>query len=139
MGARHQQTFRHRPYRIPNAATADQVERPLVSRPDRRAPRGACGGRGEMTRVTASPTAALRALQLAPGTVALWWLGQAGFAVRAGGLVMLLDPFLAPMAERASPPAFGPEDPGAVHSGTCSHEHLAHRDLAALPPTSHRS
>jgi len=40
-----------------------------------------------VTRIAASQTSALRALDLAPGTVALWWLGQAGFAVRAGGLV----------------------------------------------------
>src|SRR5438034_9414215 len=139
MGARHQQTFRHRPYGIPNAATADQVERSLVSRPDRRAPRGACGGRGEMTRVTASPTAALRALQLEPGTVALWWLGQAGFAVRAGGLVRLLDPFLAPMAERVSPPAFEPEGAVDVDVVTCSHEHYDHLDLASPPAVAHAS
>ena len=59
-----------------------------------------------MRRTAASPMPALRALDLAPGTIALWWLGQAGFAVRAGGLVLLLDPFLTPMAERVSPPAF---------------------------------
>lgn len=76
---------------------------------------------------------ALRALDLAPGTIALWWLGQAGFAVRAGGLVMLLDPFLAPMAERVSPPAFDPEDAVDVDVVTCSHEHYDHLDLASLP------
>lgn len=86
-----------------------------------------------MTRVAASPTPALRALDLAPGTVALWWLGQAGFAMRAGGLVLLLDPFLAPMAERVSPPAFEPEDAVDVDVVTCSHEHYDHLDLASLP------
>src|SRR5438309_9577361 len=86
-----------------------------------------------MTRVAASPTATLRGLDLAPGTVALWWLGQAGFAVRAGGLVLLLDPFLAPMAERISPPAFDPEDATSVDVVTCSHEHYDHLDLASLP------
>jgi len=86
-----------------------------------------------MTRVAANPTTALRALRLAPGTVALWWLGQAGFAVRAGGLVILLDPFLAPMAERVSPPAFEPEDAVDVDVVTCSHEHYDHLDLASLP------
>jgi len=79
-----------------------------------------------MTRVTASPTAALRALQLAPGTVALWWLGQAGFAV-------------APMAERVSPPAFEPEDAVDVDVVTCSHEHYDHLDLASLPAIAHAS
>jgi len=83
--------------------------------------------------IATSPTSALRALDLAPGTIALWWLGQAGFAVRAGGLVMLLDPFLAPMAERASPPAFNPDDAVGVDVVTCSHEHYDHLDLASLP------
>jgi L-ascorbate metabolism protein UlaG (beta-lactamase superfamily) len=84
-------------------------------------------------RIATSPTSALRALDLAPGTIALWWLGQAGFAVRAGGVVMLLDPFLAPMAERASPPAFDPDDAVGVDVITCSHEHYDHLDLASLP------
>lgn len=86
-----------------------------------------------MTRVATSPTPALRALDLAPGTVALWWLGQAGFAVRAGGLVLLIDPFLAPMAERVSAPAFEPEDAVDVDVVACSHEHYDHLDLASLP------
>src|SRR5438105_13973513 len=86
-----------------------------------------------MTRVAASPTATLRGLDPAPGTVALWWLGQAGFAVRAGGLVLLLDPFLAPMAERISPPAFDPEDAAGLGVVTCSHGHYDPLDLASLP------
>jgi len=86
-----------------------------------------------MRRTATSPMPALRALDLAPGTIALWWLGQAGFAVRAGGLVLLLDPFLAPMAERVSPPAFDPEDAVDVDVVTCSHEHYDHLDLASLP------
>jgi L-ascorbate metabolism protein UlaG (beta-lactamase superfamily) len=92
-----------------------------------------------MTRVAESPTAALRALDLAPGTIALWWLGQAGFAVRAGGLVLLLDPFLAPMAERVSAPAFNPEEAVGVDVVTCSHEHYDHLDLASLPAIAHAS
>jgi len=90
-------------------------------------------------RIATSPTSALRALDLAPGTIALWWLGQAGFAVRAGGVVMLLDPFLAPMAERASPPAFDPDDAVEVDVVTCSHEHYDHLDLASLPAIAHAS
>src|SRR5438128_11327700 len=86
-----------------------------------------------MTRTVTSPTAALRALDLAPGTIALWWLGQAGFAVRAGGLVLLLDPFLARMAERVSEPAFDPDDAIGVDVVMCSHEHYDHLDLASLP------
>jgi L-ascorbate 6-phosphate lactonase len=86
-----------------------------------------------VTGVLTAPTAALAALDLAPGTIALWWLGQAGFAVRAGGLVMLVDPFLAPMAERVSRPAFDPAVAVGVDVVTCSHEHYDHLDLASLP------
>src|SRR6266851_10099236 len=133
MGAWHEQTLRHRVYGLPDAAAARESKRRVVPTAHRRPSRVSRDGRGEVTRVAASPTAALRALDLAPGTIALWWLGQAGFAVRAGGLVMLLDPFLAPMAERASPPAFNPDDAVGVDVVTCSHEHYDHLDLASLP------
>jgi len=86
-----------------------------------------------MTSVATSPTVSLRALDLAPGTIALWWLGQAGFAIRAGGSVLLIDPFLAPMAERLSAPAFGADDAVGVDVVACSHEHYDHLDLASLP------
>src|SRR6266545_3134112 len=133
MGARHQQALRHRSHRLPHAAAAHQGERPPVPRAHRRAPRGARGGGGDMRHVATSPTAALRALDLTPGTVALWWLGQAGFAMRAGGLVLLIDPFLAQLAERLSLPAFDPEDAVDVDVVACSHEHYDHLDLASLP------
>jgi L-ascorbate metabolism protein UlaG (beta-lactamase superfamily) len=85
-----------------------------------------------MTRTVAAPLGQLRDLDLRPGTVALWWLGQAGFAVRSGGLVLLIDPFLTPMAERLSPPAFDPEDAVGVDLVACTHEHYDHLDLGAL-------
>jgi L-ascorbate metabolism protein UlaG (beta-lactamase superfamily) len=37
---------------------------------------------------------AFEAPDLGPGEVALWWLGQAGFAVRSGSSLVLLDPYL---------------------------------------------
>lgn len=86
-----------------------------------------------MRRTIAAPLERLRDLDLTAGTVALWWLGQAGFAVRAAGLVVLLDPFLAPMAERLYPPAFDPEDAAGIDLVACSHEHYDHLDLASLP------
>lgn len=36
----------------------------------------------------------LQSLALDDGQVALWWLGQAGFAVRAGSHTFLIDPYL---------------------------------------------
>ncbi|TME58942.1 MAG: MBL fold metallo-hydrolase [Chloroflexi bacterium] len=133
MGTRHEQALRHRAHRLRQPAAPRENERRVVSPVDRRASRGSNDGGGEMTRVAASPTATLRGLDLAPGTIALWWLGQAGFAVRAGGLVLLLDPFLTPMAERVSAPAFDPEEAVDVDVVICSHEHYDHLDLASLP------
>lgn len=75
----------------------------------------------------------LRALRLAPGAVALWWLGQAGFAVRAGRTLLLFDPFLAARPDRLAPPAFAPEDAHDVDVIACSHEHWDHLDLDSLP------
>ncbi|HEV8229012.1 MAG TPA: MBL fold metallo-hydrolase [Candidatus Limnocylindria bacterium] len=79
------------------------------------------------------PISDLRALDVARGTFALWWLGQAGFAVRAGDLLILLDPFLARRSERLTSPAFDPADAVDVDVVTCSHEHYDHMDLASLP------
>jgi L-ascorbate metabolism protein UlaG (beta-lactamase superfamily) len=86
-----------------------------------------------MTRTVAAPLAALRGLVLRRGTFALWWLGQAGFAVRAADIVVLLDPFLSPRPGRLVPPAFDPDDAVGVDLVLCSHEHYDHLDLASLP------
>src|SRR5437879_13440208 len=85
MGARHEQALRHRAHRLRHPAPPREIEWRLVSPVDRSASRGSNDGvtdrpaRGaDVTRVAASPTVALRGLDLAPGTIALWWLGQAG-------------------------------------------------------------
>ncbi len=75
----------------------------------------------------------LEGIELAPGQAALWWLGQAGFALRAGGTTLLLDPFLARHPERLSPPAFAPEQATGVAAILCSHEHIDHFDAESLP------
>jgi L-ascorbate metabolism protein UlaG (beta-lactamase superfamily) len=87
--------------------------------------------------------AGLDELRLADGQVALWWLGQAGFALRAGGdpggATVLLDPFLSPKPERLVPPPFAPDQAVGVRAVLCSHEHWDHLDadsLAALAAAS---
>ena len=47
-----------------------------------------------------TPLARLRDLRVPEGAVGLCWLGQSGFALRAGGATALLDPFLAPYPGR---------------------------------------
>jgi L-ascorbate 6-phosphate lactonase len=75
----------------------------------------------------------LEGIELAPGQAALWWLGQSGFALRAGGTTLLLDPFLARHPDRLSPPAFAPEQATGVGAILCSHEHIDHFDAESLP------
>jgi L-ascorbate 6-phosphate lactonase len=75
----------------------------------------------------------LEGIELAPGQAALWWLGQSGFALRAGGTTLLLDPFLARHPDRLSPPAFAPEQATGVSAILCSHEHIDHLDAESLP------
>ncbi|OLC53057.1 MAG: hypothetical protein AUH85_15035 [Chloroflexi bacterium 13_1_40CM_4_68_4] len=81
---------------------------------------------------SAASLARLRELAIARGQVALWWLGQAGFAAKIGGALVLVDPFLSPRTERLLPPSFPPESAGTVDAVLCSHEHWDHLDAPAL-------
>jgi L-ascorbate 6-phosphate lactonase len=72
-------------------------------------------------------------IPLADGSVALVWLGQAGFILRGGGVTMLLDPFIAAHPDRLRPPPFEPAQARGVDLVLCTHEHLDHLDSDALP------
>ncbi len=37
---------------------------------------------------------AIRADRVSPGQVSIWWLGQAGFAFKTAGALVLIDPYL---------------------------------------------
>lgn len=71
---------------------------------------------------------------LAPNEAALWWLGQAGYVVRAGGATVVIDPYLsdsaatgAPEFTRLFPPPIAPEELRAdVY--VITHDHLDHLD-----------
>ena len=65
---------------------------------------------------------------------ALWWLGQAGYVVRAGGATVAIDPYLtdsaaanAPEFTRLFPPPVAPEE---LRADICviTHDHLDHLD-----------
>lgn len=76
---------------------------------------------------------------------ALWWLGQAGFLIRQGGLSIVIDAYLSDsLAEkyhgtkfphqRMMPP---PVTPGALPSIDwllCTHAHTDHMDPGTIPP-----
>lgn len=86
-----------------------------------------------MTQVIGGPLGRMRALAAPRGTLAFWWLGQAGFAIRARDLLILVDPFLAERDDRLTAPALDARDATDVDVVTCSHQHYDHMDLESLP------
>jgi len=92
----------------------------------------------------------LQSLPLDDGQVALWWLGQAGFAVRTGSHALLIDPYLSDsLALKYKGRQFAhqrmmaiPVEPAALKGIDwvfCTHRHTDHMDpetiraLAANP------
>lgn len=72
---------------------------------------------------------AARHTTVAPGQVALTWLGQAGFLVGGPGGVVAADPFLSDHPDRLLAPPLQPTDLSFVDAVLCTHEHLDHLDL----------
>ena len=107
---------------------------------------------GDKIKLTATPWEVkdLQSLPLDGGQVALWWLGQAGFAVRAGSHTFLIDPYLSDsLAQKYKGRQFPhqrmmpiPVDPAALkdidwvfstHRHTDHMDPVANRALAAHP------
>jgi len=70
--------------------------------------------------------------QLPAGSIALWWLGQAGFVVRGASMTLLIDPFLSAHDGRLVTPPFKAKECPEVDFILCTHEHLDHMDLPTL-------
>ncbi|MFZ5495373.1 MAG: MBL fold metallo-hydrolase [Verrucomicrobiota bacterium] len=76
----------------------------------------------------------IRQHPLDPGEAALWWLGQAGYIVRAGDATVAIDPYLtdsaaaqAPEFTRLYPPPIAPEELRA-DVVLITHDHRDHLD-----------
>jgi L-ascorbate 6-phosphate lactonase len=82
--------------------------------------------------VTPTPVERLRDLALSGDTVALSWLGQSGFVLRAGRTIALIDPFLSPYKGREYDSPL-PPDVAGVDVVLCTHEHRDHFDADAAP------
>lgn len=87
----------------------------------------------------------IREARVAPGRLALWWIGQAGFALRTpGGLTAFIDPYLSDARgggghhERFFPPPIDPEELEADMI-FCTHDHVDHTDPATLLPALRRT
>src|SRR4051812_35905524 len=77
---------------------------------------------------------AISAERVPAGAVALWWLGQASFALKSsGGAVVYVDPYLAVSDRRLSPPPFPPEAVANADVVLLTHDHGDHVDPSALP------
>ena len=70
--------------------------------------------------------------QLPQDTIALWWLGQAGFVLRSSSSIIYLDPFLSEYPNRLIPPLFAAEKGAPADVVFCTHEHLDHFDPQTL-------
>jgi L-ascorbate metabolism protein UlaG (beta-lactamase superfamily) len=80
-----------------------------------------------------TPLDALRAVPEHAGRASLVWLGQAGFAIRAAGATLLVDPFLSPHPKRRYEAALPPRAASGVDLVLCTHEHIDHFDAESLP------
>jgi len=68
-----------------------------------------------------------------PGAVALWWLGQASFVLKARDVIIYIDPYLQRSAHRLSPPPFPPDAVTHADLVLVTHDHIDHVDPEALP------
>src|SRR5438128_11987557 len=83
--------------------------------------------------MTRTPIDALREMPLASDHAGLSWLGQAGFVLRSGSTVALLDPFLSPHEARLYETSFPPSAATGVDVVLCTHEHIDHFDAESAP------
>jgi L-ascorbate metabolism protein UlaG (beta-lactamase superfamily) len=84
-----------------------------------------------------------QALRLSAEQMAVWWLGQAGFALRHGHRAFLIDPYLSDSLakkysgekfphERMMPVPVPPENLQEIDWVFCTHRHTDHMDPATL-------
>ena len=71
--------------------------------------------------------------RLAPGQLALWWLGQHSFVVKLPSAVLYIDPFLSPLPGRLIPPLLAAGQIRHADFILGSHDHADHIDRAAWP------
>jgi L-ascorbate 6-phosphate lactonase len=75
---------------------------------------------------------------LLPSEAAIWWLGQAGYVIRAAGLTVVIDPYLSNSAGEGSPRFSRLYDPPVKASELeadiyiITHDHLDHLDPETL-------
>jgi L-ascorbate 6-phosphate lactonase len=88
----------------------------------------------------------LRAFRVPDNSIALWWLGQAGFIVKSpGGRIVAIDPYLSNSCkavgerygfdmDRLVPPPMAPADLVGIDAYAMTHSHQDHLDPDTLVP-----
>jgi L-ascorbate metabolism protein UlaG (beta-lactamase superfamily) len=71
-------------------------------------------------------------LDLPPGAVAFWWIGQMSYIVKIGSTVFYFDPYLAPRETRQVPPMLLPAEVTNADWVFGSHDHSDHIDPTAI-------
>ena len=67
------------------------------------------------------------------GHAAFWWLGQHGFIVKLGSVVIYIDPFLSPNQHRNIPPLLTPLQVTNAAAVIGTHDHSDHIDRPVWP------
>ncbi|GIV84992.1 MAG: MBL fold metallo-hydrolase [Candidatus Roseilinea sp.] len=94
--------------------------------------------------------AQMDALHVPPGALAIWALGQMGFALKGSGDGLIyIDPYLAGKSKaeaapdeifyREFPPPVAPHEVTNARAVLCSHEHLDHTDADTIGPIAQAS
>ncbi len=73
------------------------------------------------------------ATETAPGRAAFWWLGQHTFVVKAGGLIIYIDPWFAPWESRQTPTLLTPQEASNANLVLVTHGHGDHLCPETLP------
>lgn len=86
----------------------------------------------------------IRTTVVLPGTLRLWWIGQAGFVVKSSQRIIYIDPYLSNYCERITrgqphehvlitPAPLQPDDVDHADWILCTHDHADHLDPEGIP------
>ena len=89
-------------------------------------------------------------MQVEPGGLQIWWIGQEGFVFKSPGRIIYIDPYLSTYAEdltrgksnehvRIRPAPMKPQDVTHADVVLCTHDHADHIDPEGIPIIAVRS
>jgi L-ascorbate 6-phosphate lactonase len=89
-------------------------------------------------------TSEINEIQVEPGSLKIWWIGQEGFVFKSCGQIIYIDPYLSSYAEtitrgkanehvRIKPAPIKPKDVNHADIVLCTHDHADHIDPEGIP------